>query len=116
MYPRTNYEMTKADLDKLLESMKATPCIMVGSYIGSSQQERANMAWAELGKTMGFDPMTVEPIRGKGNLFFSAIPAENDVQREERLAREAEEQLRAKVEKLELEIKERQEQLSALLA
>lgn len=116
MYPRTNYEMTQADLDRLLESMKASPCIMIGGYTGRSQQKRANMAWAELGEKMGFDPMTAQPISGKGNLFFSAIPTENEVQREERLARDAEDQLRKKVARLELEIKERQDELSAILA
>lgn len=74
MRPRTNYEMTQADLDAILDACKPIPMIML--HIGGfeiSQQERANDAWAALGKKMGFDYMTVQP--GSGDRFFTAIPA-----------------------------------------
>ena len=91
MYPRTNYEMTQADLDTLLSAMQPVPCMMIGSIPPRSQQENANAAWAALGAKMGFDSTTVQPIPGKGSRFFSAVPSETDLQRAERLTREAEE-------------------------
>lgn len=90
MYPRINYEMTQQELDELLESFKAVPVMMIGSYAPSSQQENANRAWARLGEKLGFDYMTVQPISGKGDRFFSAVPSENETQREERIIKEKE--------------------------
>jgi hypothetical protein len=91
MYPRTNYEMTEADLATLLSAMQPVPVMMIGGTAPSSQQENANRAWAALGTKMGFDSMTVQPIPGKGDRFFSAVPSETDIQRAERMTREAEE-------------------------
>ena len=68
---RQDFEMTQADLDTLLDSMKPTPAIMLQCGPLSPVQERANAAWARLGEKMGFDPMTVRP-NGKGDRFFSA--------------------------------------------
>lgn len=70
---RANYEMTQADLDKLLEAMKPVPLIMLQAGMPASPQENANRAWCELGDRMGFDGMTVEPT-GRGNRFFTAMP------------------------------------------
>lgn len=114
MYPRTNYEMTEEDLQTILEACKPTICMIIGGSYPSSPQENANRAWAKLGEKMGFDHMTVRPIDGKGNRFFSAIPTENVTQREERLQREAEERKAAEIEKLESEILERRIRLKEL--
>jgi hypothetical protein len=70
---RLTYEMTQAQLDKLMESMKPVPAIMLHIPSGLSPQERANMAWAALGDELGFDHMTVEPA-GTNMRFFSAVP------------------------------------------
>ena len=67
------YEMTQADLDKILEACKPVPYIIVGGMAPRSPQERANDAWAELGVRMGFDYMTVRPT-GEGDRFFLADP------------------------------------------
>ncbi len=115
MYPRTNYEMTQADLDKILDACKSVPYIVVGGSGPRSPQERANDAWAELGSRMGFDHMTVQPIPGKGNRFFSAVPNENETQRAERQAREAEQRKAAEIARLNEEIAERQKRLAELL-
>lgn len=80
MYPRTNYEMTDTDLERILNACKPVPYIVIGGIEPCSQQENANRAWAELGVRMGFDPMTVKPILSKGNKFFSAVPNGNDSQ------------------------------------
>lgn len=116
MYPRVNYEMTEADLSALLEACKPVPYIVVGGYAPRSPQETANAAWNSLGEKMGFDYTTVQPVPGKGNRFFSAVPTENETQRKEREAREAEEKKRAEIERLEAEISAAQEKLTKILA
>lgn len=116
MYPRTEYEMTQADFDTLMEAMKPVPYMIIGGSEPRSQQENANDAWALLGAKMGFDYNTVQPISGKGQLWFSAVPNEHDDVRKERLAREAEAALKAKIFSLQSEISERQQKLSELLA
>ena len=76
--PRKEYRMTEDQLKKLLEYCRPTPCIMVEGYVPSTPQENANRAWAILGKEMGFKPMTVQPIAGKGQDYFTAEPREMD--------------------------------------
>lgn len=114
MYPRTTYEMSEDDLKDLLEACKATPVMMIGNYTTPSPQENANRAWERLGLKMGFDSTTVQPIPGKGNRFFTAIPSETEEARRERLSREAEERRKGEIVRLAAEIKERQEKLDAL--
>lgn len=112
-YPRRNYEMTEADLEKILDACKPVPYIMIGNIPPSSPQERANRAWAELGNRMGFDSMTVEPT-GKGDRFFSAVPLETPEDRAARLAKEAEEKRLSDICTIKKQIDELQEQLKAL--
>ena len=114
MYPRTNYEMTEEDMKELLDACKPTPAMMVGSYVPAGPQKNANRAWQRLGEKMGFNYMTVRPIDGKGQRFFSAVPTENETQRKERLKREAEEKRLSEIKRLEDEIKERQTQLDEI--
>lgn len=114
MYPRTNYEMTEQDLAEILEACKPTPMIMLQCGSPSSPQENANRAWARLGKKMGFDGDTVQPIQGKGNRFFSAVPSETEEQQKDRLAKQAEEKRQNEITKLTAEIEERQQKLSVL--
>lgn len=70
---RKEYEMTQAQLDKILEACKPTPALFGsgGVPLFSSPQERANNAWQTLGEEMGFHHMSVEPS-GKGDRFFAA--------------------------------------------
>jgi hypothetical protein len=114
MYPRTNYEMTEEDLATILDACKSVPVMMIGSYSQSSPQENANRAWAALGNKMGFDHMTVEPIRGKGSRFFTAVPSETEEARKEREAREATEKRWSEIAKLNDEITERQKRIGDL--
>jgi len=117
MYPRTNYEMTQTDLDAILEACsRPAPVISFDGVHDAfpSRQENANRAWAALGEKMGFDPMTVQPISGKGNLFFSAIPSENETQRNERLQKEAEAKRVSDISRLHQEIDERRKALDIL--
>ena len=115
MYPRTEYEMTEADLAELMAAMKPTPVMMIGGYSPPSPQENANAAWARLGLKMGFDAMTVQPISGKGNRFFSAVPSETPEARETRLALEKVESDLREVERLNSEIDKLERQRAAIL-
>ena len=72
---RKDYTMTNDELDELLDACKPVPYIIVGGVAPRSQQERANDAWARLGKKLGFDSNTVKPT-GRGNRSFSAVPVE----------------------------------------
>lgn len=116
MYPRTNYEMTKEDLEKILEACKPTRvmCLNGGTPLGGNQQENANSAWKALGEKLGFDYMTVRPIEGKGQRFFSAVPSETETQKEERMKKEGEEKRISEIAQLEKEIQERQIKLDNL--
>ena len=69
---KTEFEMTEADMKKILDACKPVPAIMLQCGTPSSPQENANRAWESLGKRMGFKHMTVEPVRSKGQLFFKA--------------------------------------------
>ena len=69
------YEMTQADLDKILDACKPVRYMVVGGVMPSTPQENANAAWAELGSRMGFDHMSVKPVSGKGDRFFTAVPS-----------------------------------------
>lgn len=114
MYPRTNYEMTQSDLDELLDSMRPVPLIALNIGGGMDRQERANSAWARLGKKMGFDHMTVQP-NGRGDRFFSAVPSETEDQRVARLEKEQEDKRLAEIDQLQKEIAERQTKLTSLI-
>ncbi len=72
------YEMSKGQLTKLQDACK--PVAMIALHCGTptSPQENANNAWKSLGKELGFDYMTVQPINGKGPEFFSANPIKED--------------------------------------
>jgi hypothetical protein len=116
MFPRTEYEMTEADLDELLDACKPVPVMMVGGHAPSSPQENANRAWVRLGEKMGFDSTTVRPADGRGTRFFTAVPSETAEARQERLAREAAEKRQQDIARLSDEIAERQHQLDVLRA
>lgn len=70
----TEYEMTEAQLAKLLESMRPQPAIMLQCGPSPSVQERANAAWEALGKEMGFRHLTARPIHGESERRFYAEP------------------------------------------
>ncbi|WP_145270237.1 hypothetical protein [Tautonia plasticadhaerens] len=110
--------MTEEDLKTLLEACRPTPAMYLsgGQPMSSSPQENANRAWAALGEKMGFDYNTVQPISGKGQRFFSAVPSETEEARKERLEREAEEKRQREIARLTEEIAEREKQLAALQA
>ena len=111
MYPRAEYEMTPEQEKTLLDACKPTfdkrESMLIGGYAGSTPQENANAAWRALGEQMGFDSMSVRPVPGKGQRFFSAVP-------NARMANEAAEKRQAEIDKLTHEIAERETRLAAL--
>lgn len=76
---RKEYEMSEKQEKTLLKACKPVMYIIVGGMLPRSPQENANDAWCVLGKEMGFDGMTVQPISGKGNRFFTADVVEEKV-------------------------------------
>ena len=70
------FEMTEEDHIKLLDRCKPTPAMYLsgGMPMCGTPQENANAAWAELGRRMGFKPMTVQPVKNKSERFFTAEP------------------------------------------
>ena len=68
---RCDFEMSQAQLDRLLDFMQPVPYLVIGGHPPPARQELANIAWARLGEEMGFEPMSVRP--GRGDRFFSAI-------------------------------------------
>lgn len=75
---RQEYEMSDEELQAIKDiSNDRTPVIFVGTWLGLDKQERANNFWVQLGRKYGFDGMSVEPIKGKGSKFYTAIPKNN---------------------------------------
>ena len=69
---RKEFTMTQKQLDTLLEACKSVPYMVMGGIPPRSPQENANEAWANLGKELGFDPMSVKPVTNKGMKVFTA--------------------------------------------
>lgn len=71
---RKEFHMSTEQLEKLLDACKPTPVMFLsgGTPMHNSPQENANAAWAQLGNELGFEPMSVRPVPGKGPAFFSA--------------------------------------------
>lgn len=115
MNPRVEYEMSEEDLKQLLDACKPTPVMFLsgGQPMGASSQENANRAWAELGKHMGFDSMSVRPS-DKGQRFFTAVPAETSEQRIGREKRELEAKRQEEIRILRETIEKSQQRLDEL--
>ena len=69
---RREYEMSDAQLKKILDASRPVPYMIIGGVHPSSPQENANRAWEQLGREMGFSHMTVRPEPDKGYRFFTA--------------------------------------------
>lgn len=70
---RKEFEMTEADLAKLIEAGRPVAYLVANGIEPLSPQDRANFAWQELGARLGFDYLTVQPIAGKGQRWFTAV-------------------------------------------
>jgi len=68
------YEMTDEQHKAIMDACKPVPYIIVGGREPRSAQENANDAWERLGQELGFDYMTVRPVRGESDRVFTATP------------------------------------------
>jgi hypothetical protein len=75
---RKEFEMTELELKDLLVACRSTPAMFLdgGTPMFGTPQENANRAWQRPGEKKGFDYMTVQPVSGKGQRFFTAVPIE----------------------------------------
>ena len=71
------FEMTDEDLATLLDACRPTPAMWIsgGMLMCGTPQENANRAWAQLGEKLKFKTLTVQPVPGKGQKFFTAEPS-----------------------------------------
>jgi argininosuccinate lyase len=74
---RREFEMTEDDLRELLDASKPVPAMYLtgGQPMFGSPQENA---WKRLGEKLGFQPMTVRPVDGKGQRFFTAEASDGE--------------------------------------
>jgi hypothetical protein len=72
---RREYEMSEAQLAAILEACKPVTYMVFAGMPPASPQENANRAWQALGAELGFDHMTVRPVAGKSQRFFTAVAA-----------------------------------------
>jgi hypothetical protein len=68
------FKLTDNQLKKILDASKPTLCIMVGGIVPPTPQDNANAAWRSLGDELGFDYLTVRPVPGKDEHYFTATP------------------------------------------
>ena len=73
---RKEFKLNEKQLKDLLEACKPVIMIALNAGMPPSPQENANRAWRELGKEMGFDSVTVQPVPGKDVEYFTAIESE----------------------------------------
>jgi hypothetical protein len=69
---RKEFELTAEQERELLNASQPVPMLALQCGMPSSPRERINGAWLSLGRKLGFDYMTVEPVVGKGRRFFTA--------------------------------------------
>ena len=70
------FELSKEDLDKLLEACKPVPYMTDGNgnLLFGDQQTNANNEWKRLGEKYGFVWDSAEPVDGKPMNFLLANP------------------------------------------
>lgn len=71
---KKEFQMSKEQLQIILDASKPVRYMGYGSMEPSSPQENSNRAWQNLANELGFDLYSVEPVNGKGNDFFMATP------------------------------------------
>ena len=77
----TEFKMTDEDLAAFKNTVWSLPLWLEEGFTihhiwGTPDQENVNRAWQRLGENMGFKAMTVRPVPGKGQRFFTAEPVE----------------------------------------
>jgi len=71
---RREYKLTEEQLNRLNMAAKPVRFLCITGVDPGSPQEKSNTVWRELGEEMGFDYCTVQPIKDKGDEYFTAKP------------------------------------------
>jgi hypothetical protein len=66
------FKMTEEQRDIIMDACRPVPLIAINCGMPPSQQTMANYAWERLGKELGFKYMTVRPIHGLNDYYFTA--------------------------------------------
>lgn len=69
---RKEFKMTERQFNEIIEASKPVPYMVFDNKPPMSPQESANAAWAALGRELGFDWLTVRPVKGKDHTYFTA--------------------------------------------
>lgn len=71
---RREFKMTEEQHAKLMDACKPVPAMYLsgGAPMFGTPQENANQAWHTLACELGFKYMTVQPVPGKSDYFFTA--------------------------------------------
>ena len=72
---RKEFCLNEDQFNRLMEACRPTPYMIIGGVMPRSPQENANEAWAVLGKELGFEPMSAQPVYGKDAHHFTAEEA-----------------------------------------
>lgn len=73
---RKEFEMSYEQLEEILKACLPVPYMIFGGHEPSTPQENATRAWESLGRELGFDHLSVKPVSGQGERFFTAEVAE----------------------------------------
>lgn len=69
---RKEFELTEKQYNRLLDACKPVPYMVFNGRTSASPQENANAMWRALGDELGFEYMSVRPVPGKNQHFFTA--------------------------------------------
>ncbi len=69
---RKQFQMTKAQLKRLLDACQPVPYMVFGGMPPPDPMIRINAAWREIGREHGCDGSTAQPVSGMGQEHFSA--------------------------------------------
>jgi hypothetical protein len=72
MGKRKEFKMSKEQFQKIVEASKPVRYMVFNGSEPMSPQENANHAWQRLGSELGFDYLTVQPVKGKSQEYFTA--------------------------------------------
>lgn len=78
LFMRREFKMSTEQYARLIEACRPVPYMIVGGFPPMSAQDNANAAWHALGREIGFDGNTANPINGKSSLCFTAEKVELD--------------------------------------
>ena len=79
---RREFCLTEAEYKALVEAARPVPYLIFNGVGPPSPQESANRAWASLGGVHGFLPMTIQPVVGKSDRYFTAEEREDWARRQ----------------------------------